>query len=122
MSPDEPNLLGQREMERVAGVGYLLGVAGAAGNGHVVRMARPGDQSGMGLVNVCLIVDAAMTGGTGKLVGGIKGHPVMATPAATLDRLTTRRLRCRDRRHRGRRVLVCTATTENQEHDEQQQK
>ena len=72
MCPDCVDFFAEGEMQRMGCICYLPGMACAAGCPHVRRVTGPGNQAGMGLIDLVFIVETAMAGGAGQGVGRIK--------------------------------------------------
>ena len=82
MCPDRVDFFAEGEMQGMGRVGYLPGMAFAAGRRHVCRVAWLDNQTGMGLVDLPFRIEAVMTGNAGQGVGRIELDFAM-TPCAT---------------------------------------
>ena len=80
----------QGKMRGLADFPDLLGMAGAAGGGHGIRMRRFGDQTGMGSHLVVRILVAPVTGSAGHIMVLVQFHGMAG--GAALDGRRLRRL------------------------------
>jgi hypothetical protein len=79
-------------MEGMRGVCGLLLVAFAAGCGHMLRVAWPGNHAGVGFFELPFMVRAAVTGGAGQLMGRVELDGVVTSRTPDLCRRYARGL------------------------------
>ncbi len=82
MGPDRIDFFAKGEMQGMGRVGYLPGMACAAGSCHVHGVGRFSYQTGVGFIDLPFIVEAAMAGGAGQVVGRIEFDRFVATCTA----------------------------------------
>lgn len=82
MGADRVDLVGKGEVACAFGPFDLLPVAGAAGPSHVVRMGRPGDETGMGGLLLLFARLAGVAGGAGEVVGRVRADVAMTDHAS----------------------------------------
>jgi hypothetical protein len=70
--PYSVDLCGCGEMQGSGSLGYLAGMACAAGFLHLVWMGGLDDEPGMGLLLRCALLVASVAGGAGEIVGGVE--------------------------------------------------
>ena len=92
MAADCVDLVFLSEMEGMRGVRCLLLVAFAAGCGHMLRVAWPANQAGVGFFELPFMVGAAVTGGAGQLMSRVELDFVVASRTPNLCRRYARGL------------------------------
>ena len=118
MYPDRVDFFTEGEVEGMRRIGYLPGMACAAGSFHVHWVGRFSYQAGVGFIDIPFIIEAAMTGGAGQIVGRIELDHFMATCAARWFGCDRYRLDSRSFLRFWGSDILGTATAEQQENNE----
>ena len=116
--PDRVDFFAKSEMQGMGRIGYLPGMACTAGSCHVRRVGGFSNQADVGLVDLPFIIEAAMAGGAGQIVGRVEFNRFVATCATGCFGLNRYRLAGGNYLRFWRSRILGTATAEQQENNE----